>query len=226
MMKRYYKNIDITLIIISYLTLAIPIAMLLTFWFKWFVSIPAIVCLVIALVLVIKKVKYKTLDEYKSIFNTKKIIIMLMCVLVLNILSGAGGLFYQNWDYRGRNAILHDLIDYDWPVKYDYTEHEYEANKIGNEKGFLSYYFTYWLPAAAIGKVMGFKVANLFLLLWQTGSTILFFYLLCRKLNKVKIKYFLIFICFGRIGYCYKDYHKCLEWRKCIINRNNTYRYC
>ena len=167
------------------------------FWFKWFVSIPAIACLVTALVLAIKKVKYKKLEEYKSIFNIKRIIILLVFIFGLNILSGAGGLFYQNWDYRGRNAILHDLIDYDWPVKYDYTEQEYEANKIGADKGFLSYYFAYWLPAAAIGKVMGFKIANLFLLLWQTASTVLFFYLLCRKLNKVKLKYFLVFICFG-----------------------------
>lgn len=192
-----YKKIDLTLIVISYLILAIPIAMLLMFWFKWFVSIPAIACLVTALVLAIKKVKYKKLEEYKSIFNIKRIIILLVFIFGLNILSGAGGLFYQNWDYRGRNAILHDLIDYDWPVKYDYTEQEYEANKIGADKGFLSYYFAYWLPAAAIGKVMGFKIANLFLLLWQTVSTVLFFYLLCRKLNKVKLKYFLVFICFG-----------------------------
>ncbi len=194
---RRYKKIDLALIICSYLMLAIPIAMLLMFWFKWYVSIPCTICLAGALVLVIKKTKYKSIEEYKNIFNCKKITIMVLCILGLNILSGAGGLFYQNWDYKGRNAILHDLIDYDWPVKYDYSEKEYEANRIGAEKGFLSYYFAYWLPGAAIGKSLGFTAANIFLLLWQIWGTTLFFYLLFRKLNKIKIKYFLIFICFG-----------------------------
>lgn len=207
-----YKKIDLTLIITSYLVLAIPIAMLLIFWFKWFVSIPATACLITALVFVVKRVKYKTLEEYKNIFNKKKMSIIVVLLLGLNLLSGAGGIFFQNWDYRGRNAILHDLIDYDWPVKYDYAEQEYEANRIGAEKGFLSYYFAYWLPAAAIGKIMGFKVANLFLLLWQMLSTILFFYLLCRKLNKTNLKYFLVFICFGRTGHYYQINNEYLEW--------------
>lgn len=193
----FYKRIDFIMILCAYLMLAVPIIMLLLFWFKLYISIPCILLLIGALILTIKKLKYKSLEEYKSIFNTKKIIYMLILVIGLNILSGAGGIFYQNWDYRGRNAILHDLIDYDWPVKYDYSELEYEANKIGTEKGFLSYYFAYWLPGAAVGKLLGFTAANLFLLLWQTLGTCLFFYLVCRKLNNIKIKYFVIFICFG-----------------------------
>ena len=192
-----YKKIDLTLIICTYMMLAIPIAMLLIFWFKWYISVPCFFCLTIALILVIRKIKYKTLDEYKQIFNIKKIAIIMLGLLIFNILSGAGGLFYQNWDYRYRNTVLHDLIDKDWPVKYDYSSMEYEKAQIGTEKGFLSYYFTYWLPGATVGKLLGFEAANMFLLLWQFLGTTLFFYLVYRKMNKVKIKYFLVFICFG-----------------------------
>ena len=106
-----YKKIDLTLIICTYMMLAIPIAMLLIFWFKWYISVPCFFCLTIALILVIRKIKYKTLDEYKQIFNIKKIAIIMLGLLIFNILSGAGGLFYQNWDYRYRNTVLHDLID-------------------------------------------------------------------------------------------------------------------
>ena len=35
-----YKKIDLTLIICTYMMLAIPIAMLLIFWFKWYISVP------------------------------------------------------------------------------------------------------------------------------------------------------------------------------------------
>ncbi len=192
-----YKKIDLTLIICTYMMLAIPIAMLLIFWFKWYISVPCFFCLTIALILVIRKIKYKTLDEYKQIFNIKKIAIIMLGLLIFNILSGAGGLFYQNWDYRYRNTVLHDLIDKDWPVKYDYSSMEYEKAQIGTEKGFLSYYFTYWLPGATVGKLLGFEAANMFLLLWQFLGTTLFFYLVYRKMNKVKIRYFLVFICFG-----------------------------
>ena len=194
---KIYKRIDFTIILLAYLMLAIPIIMLLFFWFKIYISIPCIILLILGLILTIKKLKYKSVEEYKKIFNGKKIICIIILIVLLNILSGAAGVFYQNWDYRGRNAILHDLIEYNWPVKYDYSDLEYEANKIGNEKGFLSYYFAYWLPGAAVGKIFGFKAANLFLLLWQTIGTCIFFYLVCRKLNNVKIKYFIIFICFG-----------------------------
>lgn len=197
--KKYsiYKKIDKTLIIISYLTLAIPIMLLLVFWFKWFISIFCVTLLTIGMIIVFKRIKTLSFEEYNTIFNLKKIGMFIIFIVTINILSGAGGIGYQNWDYKGRNAILHDLIDYDWPVRYDYSELEYEANKIGSDKGFMSYYFAYWLPGAAIGKACGFTAANLFLLLEQTIITTLFFYLVIRKTKKISYKYILVFLCFG-----------------------------
>lgn len=192
-----YKIIDKSIIIISYLYLAVPIIMLLAFWFKPYISILTIVALIISLVFALKKFKYKTIEQYKKIFNIKKIIIMIILIVILNILSGAGGICHQNWDYRFRNAVFHDLIDYDWPVKYDFSQLNYESEKIGSDIGVLNYYFAYWLPSAAIGKIFGFHIASLFILLWQTLGVTLFFYLLFRKLDNIKFKYFLIFLAFG-----------------------------
>lgn len=192
-----YEKIDKILIILAYLMLFIPVALLLTFWFKWYISITCLTLLSIAQIFVIKSIKTKTIEEYEKIFNKKKLIIIAILVLILNLLSGAGGIGFQNWDYKGRNAILHDLINHSWPVKYDYSNEEYETNKIGADKGFMSYYFAYWLPGALVGKITGFKAASLFMFIWQLIGSWLFFYLIFRKLNNVKIKYFIIFLCFG-----------------------------
>ncbi len=192
-----YKKLDKFICSSAYIYLAFPIVLLIMFWFKIYIAIPAILAIIIALVLSLKNFKYKTVEEYQKIFNKKYIAIIFLIILFLNILSGAGGIFYQNWDYKGRNAIFHDLIDRDWPVKYDYSKLEYEKGRIESETGVLSYYFAYWLPGALVGKVLGFKIASIFMLMWQIIGTTLFFYLVFRKLNNIKIKYLLVFVAFG-----------------------------
>lgn len=199
MEKEYkkYKKLDKFLYFSSFMYLLIPIIILLIFWFKWYISSICIVFILISYCFCIKNLKYKTFDEYKKIFNYKKIIIFLAFIVIINLISGAGGIFLQNWDYKGRNAILHDLIEKKWPVKYDYTALKAESNIIGSNYGVLSYYFAYWLPAGLIGKIFSFNIANVFLLLWQIIGTALFFYLLFRKIGNIKLHYFLVFICFS-----------------------------
>jgi len=53
--------------------------------------------------------------------------------------SGIGGYAFQNDDHNYRNATIHDLIDYSWPVQYG-------AGRI------LVYYHVFWLPAALVGQ--------------------------------------------------------------------------
>jgi len=74
------------------------------------------------------------------------------------LLSGIGGYTFQNWDHHWRNAVFHDLINFNWPVYYAQPE-----------KGpieMLVYYVGYWLPAAIAGKLLGWKFANFILFLW------------------------------------------------------------
>ncbi len=192
-----YKKIDRGLVIGAYVFLAIPIIIWLAGWFKWYISLIGISCLAIALLVLFKKFKYKTQEEYKNIFVGKKMIPFVISIILLNMLSGAGGIFFQTWDYRFRNTVFQDLIEKDWPVTYDYSTLEKEKETIGSEKGMLSYYFAWWLPSATIGKVTNFTVASLFALLWQTLGSIFFFYLVIRKMGKIKLKYFLVFLAFG-----------------------------
>ena len=76
------------------------------------------------------------------------------------LLSGIGGYMYQNSDHDTRNAILRDLIRHDWPVTYQ------QESGSGTKTFGLVYYTGFWLPAALVGKLLGWKAANLALFLW------------------------------------------------------------
>lgn len=69
-------------------------------------------------------------------------------------LSGIGEFAFQNFDHNARNAILHDLVERPWPVQYS-----------GNHV--LVYYFAFWLPAALVGKLLGWSAALVALFVWS-----------------------------------------------------------
>lgn len=73
------------------------------------------------------------------------------------LLSGVGGLAFQNSDHHFRNAVFHDLVAYDFPAYYTAGTHAPAA---------LVYYIGFWLPAALIGKAAGWQAANLALFVW------------------------------------------------------------
>lgn len=196
--KKYLK-IDKILYISGILFLVVPIIIQLFFWYNRLVSIPCIILLIIATIFTIKKFKYLEMDEYKKIFNRKKLIFFFILIIIINVMSGAGGLFMQNWDYHGRNAIFRDLIENSWPVRYNYSGMKYEMSIFG-KSGIFNYYFAFWLPGALIGKLVGFRIASLFMLLWQTIGVTLFFYYVCRFMRNIKYRYFFIFISIGGLN--------------------------
>ncbi|HET8687006.1 MAG TPA: hypothetical protein VFM18_10130, partial [Methanosarcina sp.] len=106
-------------------------------------------------------------------------------ILLLGIwvfFSGIGGFTFQNTDFNARNAIFRDLINQTWPVVYS----PIQSNNMlpGYSQVMLVYYFGYWLPAALIGKLAGWKAANIFLYFWSWLATILVLMLLVKKLKK------------------------------------------
>ncbi len=103
------------------------------------------------------------------------------------LLSGIGGYAFQNWDHHWRNAVLHDLIAYDFPV----------INS-APEKGaiqMLVYYVGYFLPAAWIGKLLGWQAANFALFLWAWLGVLLVTLQLgnALKTSPLKLAFLLIF---------------------------------
>ena len=93
---------------------------------------------------------------------------MLLCaaaVLVWLAFSGIGGFSYQNLDYYVRNPILNDLTHFSWPLRYDLSAQPDAVQALcGSDPVGFVYYFVFWLPAAALGKVFG--AAQLWLFVW------------------------------------------------------------
>ncbi len=105
------------------------------------------------------------------------------------LLSGVGGYTFQNWDHHWRNAVLHDLITYDWPVIYSSPER--------GPITMLVYYVGYWLPAAFIGKAFGWQAANFTLFLWTWLGVFLVTFQLGNLLKTSPLKFALLLIFFS-----------------------------
>ena len=87
--------------------------------------------------------------SYQEVKYTKKYWIIAGTVILLWLFfSGIGDFSFQNHDFHFRHAILRDLVNYSWPVHY--------------EKYSFSYYFSYFLPSALIGKITNYRIANIF----------------------------------------------------------------
>lgn len=139
---------------ITYLYLSLPFIIFSMGWLRLSVAIP-----VTALILwVLWQLLKQSPDNLLPIPNSRFPIYLLLLTGIWVFLSGVGGYAFQNWDHHWRNAVLRDVINYDWPVFYSTPEE-------GPIK-MLVYYVGYWLPAAFAGKLLGWKFANFILFLW------------------------------------------------------------
>ncbi len=138
--------------------------------------------------------------EYRAItIHPRKIIFIIFVIVIISgwlLLSGVGEFGLQGWDFNGRNAIFHDLITHSWPVRYDYSGQPELQNLFG-PSGALVYYFLFALPAALVGKIFGWQVANLALFFWSFGGLLLVVYLLARKIGRASLWMVAAFIFFS-----------------------------
>lgn len=86
-------------------------------------------------------------------------------------LSGIGGFGYQNVDFLKHNVVLKSLIHSSWPATVVWQDSTMATASTAP----LVYYFAYYLPAAAIGKLLGWQVANWALFVWSVGGVFLAF---------------------------------------------------
>jgi len=136
----------------SYLRLAgygillVSIIAFFSTWLKWYLGIPASILLLIGFYMLSKNI---TCDKSEMKISKKTILLLLAIMAVWTILSGVGGAFPQKNDLHIRNAILHDLINYSWPVRYS---DGYDSS--------LTYYIAFWIIPALIGKQASFFLGS------------------------------------------------------------------
>lgn len=178
-----------SLIVISYLYLLIPIIIFMLGWLKIQYGILFTVIMLVGFYFLLKQ-RY---NQKIYISMSKKTFFLLVLIIMFWVfLSGIGGYFYQRWDWHGRNAVLHDLINYTWPVVYPET---------GNA---LVYYFIFWMVPAVIGKLFGWEAANAMLYFWSCIGIFISVLLLHKVLNinsgKESMILMIIFIIWGGLN--------------------------
>jgi hypothetical protein len=170
---------------ITYLYLTIPFIVFCMGWLRLPIAIPVAVIIIWGLWQLLKQ----SPENQLPIFNSRFLIYLLLITGLWVFLSGVGGYAFQNWDHHWRNAVLHDLITYHWPVIYSTPDH-------GPIK-MLVYYVGYWLPSALLGKAFGWKAVNFFLFLWTWLGVFLVTLHLSLKLKASPIKTALLLIFFS-----------------------------
>ncbi len=71
-------------------------------------------------------------------------------------------------DHRVRYAILNDLVEYKWPVIYDFSTQQNPAVSagLGSGSAAFAYYFAFWMVPALFGKIFGLMTARIVLFVW------------------------------------------------------------
>lgn len=181
----------------------IPIVIFFIGWLRPIYSIPATLLLIYSAFIYTKRIEEtQELTELK--IDWKKTSLIALIAFVWVYCSGIGGYTNQDWDHHGRNAVFYDLLTFDWPVYYDFPS-TYHFKELAGKHSSLNYYFTFWLPAACVGKLVGQQAANAFLLVWTYAGLLLSLYYLNRlfsfKYPLVCVGLFVFWSGFDLFGY-------------------------
>lgn len=171
--KKFFEKLAVIYVIC-------PIIVFLFGWTRFYIALIATGLLVYA--------TYKFLK--RNVISDETIIcidlrLLLSIIVILGVwcwTSGIGGFFVQRWDHHARNAVFRDLIMYDWPVIYP---------KTGNG---LVYYFTFWMIPALVGKIAGWTIANIALLVWSILGVTLVYFGLCFTLKATTSKKLIVLL--------------------------------
>ena len=139
---------------ISYLYLLAPAILFFLGWLRPVLAVP----LALAVLWVVRSLWFHGPGEKADITRSSVTAIIAVSGAWV-LLSGVGGYTFQNWDHHWRNAVLHDLTSYGWPVVY--------SAPVKGPIQMLVYNIGYWLPAAAIGRLLGWHAANAALFFWN-----------------------------------------------------------
>ena len=122
---------------IGYGLLLINVLIFLGTWCRLYIGIPAICLLLYGFYILGRNI---LADDAEIIISQKALWLVIGLMTAWVVFSGLGGFFPQKFDLHWRNAILHDLINYPWPVVY-------------SDGSSLTYYIAFWLAPALLGKL-------------------------------------------------------------------------
>jgi hypothetical protein len=185
------------LIPLSLFYLALAQVIFFVGWLKWYLALFCVALVVLPLFTSIREIDQIVGLEQKqpdrALFGVHHIILVILVSALLLSVSGIGGYGYQDTDWLKHNAILKDLIEQPWPVVYEF----------GGQDVPLVYYVACYLPAALVGKLGGWSLANQALLVWSWIGlvlAVLWFLVLNRRVAFTVVLLFVMFSGLDVIG--------------------------
>lgn len=127
------------------LLLTTGVAMMLAFWYRWYYAAPALLLLTMAVCHGCRQI-FRLLKDDRPVEIDIRGLIVLAILPLWMLGAGMGGFWGQHWwDDGHRNAVVYELVNNPWPVTATYY----------GKDVYMCYYFSFWLPPAAIGKLFG-----------------------------------------------------------------------
>jgi dolichol-phosphate mannosyltransferase len=192
--KENFHNPHVPLL--EYSTLIYLTLPYILFWFSYFKFICAIILSALTLYGLSYALSFYQRTETTPVFSkvdsqTHPIKIMLIfgtIVFLWLLLSGVGGIGYQNADYIKHNGIFNDLINFSWPVNY--------RSETGDAY-YLCYYIAYYLVPSLVGKLTNIAFGHTFAFLWSFLGIWLVTSWMMKLTHKTSLWILLLFVLFS-----------------------------
>lgn len=141
--------------LLAFIYLALPNVIFLAGWMRPWAAAIGMLGLAGALAPLLERKWRREASRFTEAWS--RVLALLAVAVAWSALGGAGHLFYANTDWITRDAVLHDLVLGDWPVRY----------AVDDRSGLLLRApIAYYLPAALLGKFLGHSFADPLLLVW------------------------------------------------------------
>jgi hypothetical protein len=140
------------------LFLALPL-LAFCMWFKWPVAIGLALMAAFGFQQLLQGSRLAHFGVRPGLFLTIAVV-----AAIWTALAGVGHFFYANSDWLTRDAVLRDLTETAWPPKY-YSDGDFPL--------ILRAPVGYYLPAAALGSLLGLPFADIALYVWTVIGFVL-----------------------------------------------------
>ena len=130
--------------LVTLLYIYVPVVIFVAGMTAWYVSSVALVITGISFYKMMKDLD-SARQSGAAVISRPVLILLILLITVVAVMLGFGGLMGQADDWNKHNALLHDLIEKDWPVMYT-----------SKESAMLTYYVGQYLVPAVAGKIAGF----------------------------------------------------------------------
>jgi hypothetical protein len=147
-------------IAIAYLCL--PLVIFLIGWLEVWAAVPLLACVIYALRPLIAALP---IGGSRLPITPLQLTVGVLVGCGWTVFGGIGHLFYSNYDWHLRDAVLHDLVTSPWPIGYGLLD---------GKESLLRAPLAFYLPAALVGKVAGLATAHFALAAWTAVGATLF----------------------------------------------------